>query len=450
MEQQDFQDWLEKNQSLRCFFSFAGLQKNKLNGNYQVFLNPLTSLINNLEKRSHKIVELMMSKSQESSMKTINFPIGDNLSLKRKLKFVSYKIRQFEVKSLSITLNEILNRVDAAKKLVKLFTSYPSIIPKNIVIEIPGSFFSVSHQRSCQKININLQRLNSYWEYNLDLLENTKPPLWISDFSRYFDQAVVKSMKLFDSTLSFSVCIPEETFISRAIFSSQKQLLEKIDKIVESIDTISNTNFVNQVFDLCYNIIPNSQSKSSSELSVSLMVFYRIVFDRLYEKHPNFLFLDLDSNFEYISKISLKSVKQFRFPDNFPVDQEAIMRDFVQSVEVLGNGAIDLNVSSFVTNPVDALFYVHKALTCVYEFLHLFQNGDSRNQFLSFDNVFSIFVAIYLASDVPNVFSLQYFIDTFAPKLISHPLEYASSAVSALVLHLKELIKESKEEENKF
>ena len=116
--------------------------------------------------------------------------------------------------------------------------------------------------------------------------------------------------------------------------------------------------------------------------------------------------------------------------------KEKSIKELFQSSEYFNQAAGYLLCALFEPNPLDALYYVNLCLSSAMEILQQFQKDSTP---FSFDDMFSIFLGIFLISDAYDIFQLNWFFDTFLPNSkLSSDFEYAKNTITALALYIKE------------
>jgi hypothetical protein len=120
------------------------------------------------------------------------------------------------------------------------------------------------------------------------------------------------------------------------------------------------------------------------------------------------------------------------------------IREFILRDNGLREAAETLSLSIFMPNPLDCLYYIYLCLTQIKTgaLKNLKENCDGAEGAditLSFDDTFSLFWAVFLASDVVDIFPLQRFITDLAPKQLSSIFEYSKMILEALAMHLREV-----------
>lgn len=407
-------------------------------------LNNLISFNKTLQERINNTIQDIGDASQLRFQKIKELPYDNNeyILLKRKILYSNILMQQLRFEYFSILFKESDNHLKDAKLLID-FIQKVSDLNEKIIIKVDSSFFVDRSISACRDVNIKLIKLRFYIDHNTKFLDSLETPLWKSNFNMFFDDAVSKAEVHFDQGLYYAKRIPEEDGISKGIYFCFNPILKKIDDFISTIGTISNSEFIHNTILFCIKLIPEIDKKSAKGQCISLMFFYRIVFDRIYERNSNSLFLQINSNIESISKISHLPITEFKLPDSFTIDDENIsIRDYFLSKPDLKNLSSGLENAFFVTNPIDALYYVNDTLCKIHKAGLKAENKVEEFRILAFDDMFSLFVGVFLSSDIPNIFSLCYFIDNFAPKSsLSSPFEYSIAAISSLTIHLKALIK---------
>jgi hypothetical protein len=124
-----------------------------------------------------------------------------------------------------------------------------------------------------------------------------------------------------------------------------------------------------------------------------------------------------------------------------PKERETI-RDYILSDQGMQDAADVLSLAIFMTNPLDCLFQVYRALGLIDRAVaaNVAAHGKKKgDEMMSFDDTFILFLAVYLGSDVRNIFPLADFVGQFAPRKISSIFQWAKTMLEAVAIHARKL-----------
>jgi hypothetical protein len=173
------------------------------------------------------------------------------------------------------------------------------------------------------------------------------------------------------------------------------------------------------------------------------MMFFRVIFDRFYEKSAIFRRpLDLERQ-SILMRLSHVPLRLFQFPFAVdPADLALPIRDSFPKDPLLKTATLWLNEVAYVCNPIDALYFVHRAILAIHKAALVKSSRekeltvDDLRQVLSFDDLFVCLLGALLSSDIPDFYLLADFVENYVPpKSLSHSFEYAQAAINALVVH---------------
>ena len=128
-----------------------------------------------------------------------------------------------------------------------------------------------------------------------------------------------------------------------------------------------------------------------------------------------------------------------------PCDMEESARECFLRAPLYRKASETFLLSFFTVNPIDGLYYIHVTMSDIHRAAISALVGheptpDELKQILGFDDLFSLFFGVLLASDCPDPFQVHSMMKTFAPKSCLSPMfEYANANLEALVLHCGKL-----------
>lgn len=323
------------------------------------------------------------------------------------------------------------------------------VLPKDIICKIQQSYFYLTIPPENATLQFQIIALQKY----LDGLENTikalEKPLWAIDFIQYFNKVLQDNLHKLDKVLSYIGPINEEDSLSRCIFGGHApKVQEHIDYVADMVLQMPPNEYIKFLLDECMQLIPDNENKTSDEQAVGLMIYYRILFNRLFERYENIFFLTTPEDENKLIALADLPAKLFSMPEDYApeVEGNATMRQVFQKDYMYNNSAQFLNFIVFMTNPIDVLFYVHKALLAINKAALMRrlkgQNAsiDDIQQILCFDDLFILFYGVMCAADLPDLYGISSFVTNYTPAFcLTNSFEYAQAGIEALIIHLNGL-----------
>jgi len=369
---------------------------------------------------------------------------SDNLYV-RKLTFVQRMIHKKRISIITAKYSKLSDILAECRSLMNLYTA--DIIPNDVICKIDESFFAIEFGSSISNDEIVLKRLESHSFQLEKCIRGFPEPQWASDYTGFLKSLIASAMMHLDSEVSYFYFLESEIQLSRYFFNSKSQSKSKIDEYLRSVGNYQKKQeFAEGLVDLCYQFMPSSGVLSLDEQSTALLLLYRSFFNRLYEKNSSLFIPQNNSVFCF-----LENVKVIR-ADSFPLPLDMVSGDptkftikelFTKDPYFYAASQF-LSLSLFQSNPIDALYYVHKCLIGIHKGALINRLGGSHasvedvNQLLCFDDLFSLLFGTLLASDYHDVFFLSSFIENYAPiQCLSPPFEYAQANLEALVVHCR-------------
>jgi hypothetical protein len=325
------------------------------------------------------------------------------------------------------------------KILIQLFES--SLIPSDHEVEVSSSFRALPRQEKVKSSSIF--RLQTKIKDLSDQRARFPRAIWNSDFDAFFHLLLHEARSNMIPKINYCLPLQSEVSFSRFLVSPSMRFTAK----VAQLGTIPANEFSSGLTRVVAEILHETDlgEITKSELSLSQFLLHRNIFDVCYVLRGN---LWDDSPPELLSKIfNLRLIRAsaFELPPEVlsrpPLVDESIC-DFVLSVPELRKPAETLSLLLFMSNPLDVLYYVTLSLGEMREGAlanreRLIPDPESPN--LSWDATFSLFLVVFLASDVIDVFAVQKFVSEFAPKPLSSMFEYSKLMLDSLAIHFREI-----------
>lgn len=442
--------WVSENERISELVKFecAGDDQGKLEqykANKEKYLTNLLSTRKNLEIMKQQVIESIAEVTDAPYMKlgpVIFDQQSQNMDM-RKLVFLNRKMQSMSLKTSNETLSNIIEKCEDIEKLHKLLSS--DTIPSDITIKIDETFFMYSISRKQQKLTFRYSALQNHYNKLEEQTKEYQMPKWYTNFPGFLHQVLAASVPHLDEALSYVPPLPCELPISRYCFSGISDYGAKIDELCKTIFDCPPPDFLKEVLDLGLALIPEPDTFTAAEQSVALLVFFRVIFDRLYELYPSFMFTKTQKEVVKMSDLSDLPCELFFLPkDSAPNHTEKLsMREAFQKDYYFGNATKFLESTMFCTNPIDDLYAIHRTLLCINK-AALMQRMKEKvasfndiNQLLCFDDLFVLFLGCYLSSDLYEFMSVADFVSRFSPAFcLSNSFEYAQATLESLVTHI--------------
>ena len=474
--------WLNSNENLVQFLIPNRLKADadkemrlKFQSNRNFIHNQLYQILKNYQLKLSKKYDAIVSKLNQFMSSPIQDvkSIYDNQTHNMVLHKFLYAHTQYlnlNIQIYSKKLTLINQKSNDIKALIQLYASN-NIISKNIFFQMRNAFFEKNDDELLKKLKFKSKAIASYIQRLKHEISHFPNPLWATkSFSDFFSELLNAALSQFDKNILYVLPLEKEVSLSRYIYAKDKRMAEKIEEtanLVKRTD-VNDEQTMYEIIKTAINLIPNVRQKTYDEQSIGFMFFYRIIFDKIYELNYQ-AFLNCEMNIENDSskennvdnnihknilpisgqtklfKIGKLPIKIFTLP--FKYDKSLVhvsIRDFFIQNYFFHESALFLNHACYVTNPIDAIYFVHRSLILIQKAALVSQvTGEATiedmKKLLCFDDLFTLLEGVLLASDIPNFFQLSKFMQQYIPdQSLSNSFEYAQSAIKALELYLHE------------
>lgn len=459
----------------------------------------------------------------------------DNLII-RKFAFVEHKLKRVQMKILQLQYSTIMNIGEQTTLLMTLFKS--DLIPQNIICSISPNFFQISKNfhkdpKILKQVR-KLQMLSSYYQKLKNVISHFQKPIWRTEqgYSKFLIQLIHTTIDKVDQftnyippqqcELSLSRCLFSNKTVKQKVFDSttkpanipqfschytydetsayisdfiqRKSTIRKdskqmivhynqyqpmIDNVINRFPNMEPKEFTQSLLFLAKSLIPFDvcrQLQTTNESSLIVTYFYRVLFERVYEKFDYF-FINFDVN-KKLSKF-LNNLKM-DFSNDWPFDYMNVqfinstnhdsnsifdnksnlnltkiskkefdqlnVKDYFRNDGYFQSAAEFLNETMFCSNPIDALFQIAKSLSSIQKgaVIHKIQKKqlppECFDHVLCFDDNFTLLIGTFIASEIPNLFSLNWFIQSYSPSTaLSSPLEFAYVNIEGLTKYISSI-----------
>jgi hypothetical protein len=317
--------------------------------------------------------------------------------------------------------------------LIDLFES--SIVPSELAIQL----FETSPLRlSTDPHQSLLIRLQSKIQYLRSDLATHPLPSWIFDFSSFLRILVCEADSRLNPPLRYCLASPSELSLSRALLSPQ------FASTVQHLRTVSRREIGAEICNSVSEVIKKSglNDLPESDLGIAYFLVHRNLFDLCYGSEPDLWKTSAIQDLRKVYRLREVKATSFELPLEFwsaaPSAEEPIC-EFVMRNPEFRTAVDSLSSAIFMSNPLDVLYQITVSITEMRA--AAVENRDSRspgNESLpiSWDDTFLLFLAVFLASDLVDVFAVQDFLSDFAPRRLMPAFDDSRLMWEALAAHV--------------
>ncbi|OHT16720.1 hypothetical protein TRFO_12979 [Tritrichomonas foetus] len=385
--------------------------------------------------------------------------------LMRKQAYIRQKVSKHAIQLLTKKYGKLLDLERDSKVLIKLFMS-KNLLPDDQICKL-DNFCIISFTGLVEK---HLSRIKMYTALDLKYsseIQKANKALWATNFPLFMNNLISDAKNHLLTELSYFEPLDGELSLSRCFFCYKSPFQIDIDNIIDQFNSTPPQIFVSMLIDECYKLVPNREKMQTMDQSICLLLFYRCLFNRCYEKYGKMI---CSFNYESVLKLNeISKVPAKYFPIPFNLIRTGTPEDPIGSIfekDVHFQEAANfLDKATFQPNPIDALYQIHKTLVGINKgalFNRVGENGtasiDDVKQLLCFDDMFALLLGTLLGSNKPDLFFVSTMISNYAPKMsLSPSFEYAQANLEALTEHclkfdmekcLREINGEETKEEN--
>lgn len=357
----------------------------------------------------------------------------DNMMSRMRV-FLHCQINAKNLKFLIQKLNFLNTKKEQAYRIMNLIVE--GRIPTHMVITINENFYDINiNNKYTDKIKLMNKKIKEI-EYRLSGAKVE----WL-DYRKFFKDLVADAMKQINQELFYFPFLDREIKFARYLFNYPSRDGQAINLFITKRAVTDFEDFPTTIIEFCSAMVPPNLLETASEQSVSLLLFFRVIMDRIYETQTHrFDPSSLSGNMGPVYQLPLSSLT---LPLKMsPVGEpNELARNVFMRNQLFSKASQTLLMSFFTVNPIDGLYYVHSAMADIHYAAVTTSVGreptsEELKQILGFDDLFSLFFGVLVASDIPDPFQLHIMMKTFAPKSCLSPMfEYANANLEALVLH---------------
>jgi hypothetical protein len=364
--------------------------------------------------------------------------------LLRKITFLKRRICKHEIKMNTIqfvVFSDVLKSVTAVASLLN-----SDLIPPTLSCKIQPSLYETNfrsagwNRKVLDFFPLCLSRLQAE-------LSQFKRSLWATDYPLFLKQLIDDAMahELPDEMYFFP--LEAEVSFSRCLFCANSPHQLKLDQLLDRVAASSKNRFGEVLLRDIRPLVPEGDSRSRA---FGLLLFFRCLANRFYERHPDIFAprgCHLATKLETLSHLPAR-VFRIRADLLGPSSGGISIGDVFRNNQYFLSAALFLQNAFFQPNAIDAVFECHKALLAVRKAALINRMGASpatiedMNALLAFDDLFGLLFGTVLATGPPiiDVEYLAWLVTDYGPRQnLAADLEYARANIEGIALHCRNL-----------
>jgi hypothetical protein len=373
------------------------------------------------------------------------FDSADSIFLARQYRFALKKIQVRKISTFSVRHAALRARSEAIQALIDFFEG--DVIPLGVMCTLNDSFVTMYSPNTPNEPDRIVEYLVKFATRIDSELRDRKKAGWATDFGGFF-AGIVRGSRC-EREAGYVHPTAAEESLSRYFFNSRSKVKAGVDWRLKSLDR-SLSDFGVQVVQFCYELIPNEAHLTPDERSVALLLLARVLFNRCYEILPEVVhpIPDLALNAK-LREMEGVPAYHFTLPwTKMPrdCDRQQSIGEVVRADAFLAAASQFLFSTIFDSNPFDCLWRVHRCIRQITKSCVIHGAGGKELarveeiEMLPFDDLFSIFFAVLIAAQVPDVMVMARMVGDLAPKEgLSPAFEYAQSNLEAVLAHLHDV-----------
>ena len=361
----------------------------------------------------------------------------------RKLVFLEIeilKLSTFCTKKRLLFLQDVVRCISNA---IELFAG--EVIPGDLCLKVEPSFYVIDLADVARDEDEQLERMSALKQAMIEEIRGYEAPTWVRDYPKFLNDLIDEMVPRVDRVCSYVAPNEKEISLSRCLFNARSMYAWKIDDMI--CKNLRKEKFVDALINLCYELIPERETMPADRQSVALIVLFRAVFNRVYEKFPTVFWRQQDADLQKVWRFASMPLSSLNLPLEMLSrrwDGEAAIETVFRNEPLFHPASMFLFLAIFESNPIDALFAVHRCLLCIKKGAWINSKKDSGvpvnleevNNCLCFDDFFSLLLGVVIGSDVPDVFYLSWFVATYIPRdKVSPAFSFALANLEGLTGH---------------
>jgi hypothetical protein len=326
-------------------------------------------------------------------------------------------------------------------KVLGAILNQEGLATDDLTVSIIPDFFKIPERNSHSALRIAaLEALRCHYLSSIAMIEK---PLWVEDFDRFMLLLLQKAVRAMDPELVLCPHLEDEISLSRALFKSGLKQGLAIDCFIKRQNSENFTNFGPKITPFCLALIPFSEKLCNEGQAAGFLIMFRAVMNRIYELKPS-VFRFRDGYWRIASAMG-----------QMPVS--AVVPEGIGPHGSAGNGVRDvfcndplfrkcsewITCATFEVNPVDTLARIHTGCAILHQatldkMMTYEEDGSKFRPLVGFDDLFSLLIGTFLASDLPDAYGLGRMVHMFNPAAYYSPvMDYTGANLEAFILHCK-------------
>ena len=448
------------NQILDNFFDDRKLIHQKEIKKLKKFIKENNALLKKFQKEFSVLSEKTLPKVEYLCYNDNNFII-----FIRKYIFVQQLIYKTQIKYLNHKIISLKSKIDDAQDLLELFTS-DNILPDEQAFSVIDFYENFDFKDKIEKYERQINALNPLKDRMEKVYKKLPKAQWATDYPGFISQIIESASKKVSEDMAYFYSNENEIALSRCYFCHGSPFKENIDNVLNEINNQPSPKlFIKQMVIHCFMLMPNREKMTNQELSICLLMFYRTLFNRVYELFHELFAPKFPDEIIKIEKMSNLQADEFEVPLDMvhhkKMTKKESMHDLFAQDKLFSLASKYMELALFMSNPIDALFFVNKSIVktskaalinrgiielCSDEEFTINEKNycimdhdeieNDIKQMICFDDMFVLLLGTVFCSDKPDIFFLSWFISNFLPKQFLTPsFEYASANLEALADH---------------
>jgi hypothetical protein len=354
--------------------------------------------------------------------------------------FVRLKVHRHQTQLFTLQFGVINDHIRSITAVLALFTAH--LIPPDQICRVRPPFFKIDFGTVATR---HLNRAAILGPFSARLsgeVARLKRPLWAVDFRAFLQLLVQEAEARQVPDLSYFTPLEGEVSLSRCLFRIGSPRRGSLDAAVARFPDVSPDAFSDLLLRECYAMVPDQPRVTPSEESLMLLLFYRCLFHRTYERFPAAFAPAVAGPRANVAAIAALPARWFAYPRAMVgvPDAGRSIGEVFRGDRFLHAAGQFLETGLWVANPLDMTFAVHKAIVAIQKgaFINrLKDSGELANELLCFDDLFVLLFGTLLgADDIPDVEYVAWFVGRFAPKdALSAAFDYAKVTIEGLAAH---------------
>jgi hypothetical protein len=327
-------------------------------------------------------------------------------------------------------------------ELFEIFRN-PNLIPPHQLYRIESSFYALDLDRLTSRECEIQHRIVRYTESLKRQIALFDRPLWVTDFRGYIQSLLRVVSRQIEGDFWYFEGIPEEVSLSRCLFGRGSKFRPNLDQLLEKFVKFDPGRFVHELTLCSYQMIPGRDSLSAQDQSLVLLLLFRALFHRAYERFSHVFCPPCDPDVEKLFILSQNKAKCFELPPEMISSiGDLTVREVVAKNGFFVQASGFLFHAVFEANPIDAVYDIQQCMLAIHKGALVEKLGEAADsvedadEVLSFDDLFSLFFVVMLATDLPDFFHLGWLVTNFTPKeAITPQFGYILAHLEALMIH---------------